>query len=155
MNAITMKIHPASALSGVLAVLLVLGLASMTQQQLRRSQQIPLRVTVDGIPTPQQMVQIKEGQTFVVPPGKIFVLTALGTKFYPEGGPVALLVNDEIEVEFDGTAGSVTLGLAAWDYPSVKPVPPGFTVPAGSTIKAERGPGSGLSGRAWGYLVDA
>src|SRR5689334_15980501 len=111
----SLSLHPASLLIGLAFGVLVL---------LSMSQAPPLNaraLTVQYGPDPRDMVQLHEDTPYVVPTGKLFVLTGLGVKF---GGVYSVLqVNGQSEV----TAGSQSSS-------SVCAVPPGFTVPAGSTI---------------------
>ena len=87
------------------------------------------------------MIQIMEGTPFTVPPGGIFVLTALGAG--PAGShSTSVLVDGIEEIRSIPNRGELT----------VKPVATGFTVQAGVTITLTNGLGEG---RAWGYVVDA
>lgn len=75
----TSSIHPFSALAG--AGLLVLVLTATGAMQVPGSVRrippcTPGPVRVVGIPDPRTMLIIREGTPFVVPPGKILVVTA-------------------------------------------------------------------------------
>jgi len=97
---------------------------------------------IQYIPHPRDMVQIQQGTPYIVPTGKLFVLTALGDRGIC-GNSSSLSVNGQPEV-YSFYANGNSMSAAA----------PGFTVAAGSTISL----GGGCSndptgGRAWGYLV--
>ena len=72
------QIHPLSALAGAGILGLVLLATSASQAHPTTFPANPFPVTVEGIPTPQQMMRVVEGQPFTVPAGKVFVLTGLG-----------------------------------------------------------------------------
>ena len=99
-----------------------------------------IRVTLTGPvevapePDPGQFVIITAGETFAVPAGKSFVLTALGTNTNSTGG-VSFEVDGHEEIR----------------GASVASVPQGMSVEAGATITLSNGGGNE---RAWGYLVD-
>jgi hypothetical protein len=99
-------------------------------------------VQVAGIPTPGQMVVIREGTPFVVPEGRRFVLTALGSTQQTYGG--RLYVNNVLEV-------NSILGGGTYPTASLFPTPVGFSVASGSTIRVEGA--FVLTGRAWGYVA--
>lgn len=89
------------------------------------------------------MVVIKEGAPFVVPQGKILVVTALGST--ANSIVVDLIVDGQREVQAVAnipTSGAATIGE----------LPAGLTVQAGSTVQASTG---SVFGGAWGYLADA
>lgn len=89
------------------------------------------------------MVVIKEGTPFVVPAGKILVVTSLGAT--ANSVVVDLLIDGQREVQAVAnipTGGPATVGA----------LPTGLTVRAGSSVEVLTG---SIYGRAWGYLVDA
>jgi hypothetical protein len=152
-------IHSGSALFGA-AIVGGLGLlSSMRQTQVRpvggtiapdvvnvRFQE-PL--DVHGILDPRAAVIVREGVPYTVPPGKLLVVTAIGPSEIPLAGagtPVRITVNGAVECE---------LTMQPTYSTTVQPVPPGFTVAAGSIVEIAPTIGNGLVGRAWGYLVDA
>lgn len=98
-------------------------------------------VQVAGIPTPGQMVVIKEGTPYVVPAGRRFVLTALGSPAITQGA--RLFVDNVQEVDAYPSASTATASLV--------PVPVGFSVAGGATITVV-GNFAG-TGRAWGYVA--
>jgi hypothetical protein len=127
-----------AAIVGSALTLAVVGLMSMTQV-LPAGQ----HVIVSYGPEPRDMVQIKQGTPYVVPAGKIFVLTGLGDA---EALDYArLVVNGQIEA-------IISTGCSNGGGSSLVAVPPGFTVQAGSTISAEAT--GTINGRAWGYLAN-
>ena len=140
-----------AALLGSLATLgalLLLSAAPAVSQLLRVA--VVSEVQVGLNPHPRDMLVITEGAPFVVPIGKLFVLTGLGVPYSwsaPKGG--YLQVDGVREVTCVAVA---TLGTDG-AVPSVVAVPTGFTVSENKTITV-----AGLNSteaRAWGYLVDA
>jgi hypothetical protein len=110
----------------------------------------PIRVIVDGIPTPQQMVRVESGIPYLVPDGKLFVLTGLGAA-ESSINHVRLIVNGVVEVGRDQMLNASLDG--SWDTTSIAPAPPGFTAAPGDILEVTV---EGVeAGRAWGYLVDA
>jgi hypothetical protein len=125
-----LHLNPAS-----LALGLVFGgicLLSMSQASVVSS---PLRV--EYMPHPRDMVQIHEGVPYLVPAGKLFVVSALGAA--GSLSQTSFIVNGQFEFSTTATSSYTTIGT----------VPSGFAVPAGSTITVS----GGGSGRAWGYLA--
>lgn len=138
--------HPASLALGV--ILGVISFVSMGQATTITPSVFGSTVRVEYLPHPSDMVQIRGGTPYTVPPGKIFVLTGLGNYAGSSGTAqtVGLLVNGQREV---------TVAAAVNVSPSVKAVPVGFTVSAGSTVDVVEITGSQepLNPRAWGYLA--
>lgn len=106
-------------------------------------------VRVPYRPHPRDLVQIAEGQTYTVPNGMLFVLTALGGTL---GGQNASPFPDHALL-VDGVAQLASLDLVSYLMPAIASVPTGFTVAAGSTIEVTQIAGAVSPGRAWGYLV--
>lgn len=138
----TIQVHP---LSLALGLLLGGGLLAATGMQAPQGWSAlpqgsePNALRIVGIPDPRDMLVIRqESGPYVVPPGRTFVLTALGNNTTSGSADLAVDGVQELIVGFFGSA----------DGPSVVPVAPGFTAPAGATIQV-----SGVSARAWGYLV--
>jgi len=129
------------AVVGSALTLAVVGLMSMTQV-LPAGQ----HVIVSYGPEPRDMVQIKEGTPFVVPNGKLFVLTGLGDIYGCSGG-TDLFVDSQQEERAGVIAGVVA------NASTVSPVPTGFAVSAGHTISLTALCGTN-AGRAWGYLAN-
>jgi len=101
-------------------------------------------VRIAGIPDPRSMVVIREAELFEVPAGKLLVLTGLGGT---AGGTTATL-------KVDGAIALVAASnWSAGNSSSVCAVPPGLSLPAGSTVAVESS--TVTLGRAWGYLSDA
>lgn len=97
-----------------------------------------------GTPDPRDKVVIPQGEPLEVPPGRLFVLTALGsTSSRPR-----------IELRVDGIRELEVVGPSQHTvrYASLEAVPAGFTVAAGKVVSVYV-PNSN-DGRAWGYLVD-
>lgn len=137
-----LRFHVASAVLGALGLGIVLLAASAASPGLP-----PRPIEVAGIPVPKDMVQIKSGTPYVVPTGKVFVLTGLGGTTYASV-IIELTVNGQSEVITNPSSSSLN-GL-----PSVQSVPAGFTAPGGSTVEVGPSGGLGPPGRAWGYLAD-
>jgi hypothetical protein len=104
-------------------------------------------VSVQFSPRPEDMMRIVEGSSFVVPPGKLFVLTALG------GTNAGGLGNVVHALRVNGTTEVVALEPYSYELPPLAQAPPGFAVPGGSTIEAVQLAGAPSSSRAWGYLA--
>jgi hypothetical protein len=140
----------------VLSALLGSALATAAFVLLSMSQVLPAgqHVIVNYGPSPRDMLQIRQGTPYVVPAGRVFVLTGFGT-IYDCDGLLRLAVNGQEEL----SAGIYNLdhsnGTSVAEVSSVGHVPLGFTVAAGSTITINGGCGGALDrGRAWGYLAD-
>jgi hypothetical protein len=141
----TIQLHVPSVLIGLTAAALVL----VSMGQLAPPAE-PVRVEpahVESAPRASDMVQIREGSAFVVPDGRTFVLTGLGTT--STLGLATLRVNGQEEVTAGGVA--ATAGFAT--IVSIPPVPVGFTVGAGVRIEVDDGTTGTNRGRAWGYLT--
>lgn len=69
--------HPLSAMFGFV----VAGVIAFTTSQAAPPHMLPVPTTIriEYAPHPRDMVRIKEGTPYVVPAGRIFVLTALGS----------------------------------------------------------------------------
>ena len=137
-------IHPLSALLGaaVLAVPLVLMSA---QSEIVWPRQVPIPVTVQEMPDPQDMITIRQVDgPFVVPEGKTLVLTGLGTR----------MLNGDVQLYADGEEVMKHAYVTTANPCSVAHVPVGLTFPAGTSITMTQ-----VSAETWGvalgYLVDA
>lgn len=133
------KLQPFSALFG-----LAIGVLAFVCMSQIMAPTIPTHRVECG-PHPRDMVQIREGTPYVVPSGRILVVTAIGTT---DGVPCnqyrpTLLVNGSEEL----VAFSFTLGEN-----SVRGVASGLTLPAGFTVDVSTN--CNQHGRAWGYLAD-
>ena len=156
-----LELHPISALAGAAALGLTLIAAGAVQVHPDKRVQVgpvaplgsstlSLRIVnpieVVGIPDPRDMIVIDEAIPYVVPTGKLFVLTGLGSTKTGTAAGARLFVDGAQVLQNPGSTNATT---------SMFPVPPGFTVPAGSTITLLHTSGTPLVARAWGYLVDA
>ena len=94
------------------------------------------------------MVRVVEGQPFVVPTGKIFVLTALGQASWSGSGAPSFEIDGQDELRVN--LGSLSTASSS---SSVVPVAVGLTASAGSSVSVAGGANG--NGRAWGYLADA
>lgn len=105
-------------------------------------------VRVPYRPHPRYLVQIAEGQSYTVPSGMKFVLTAFGGT---NGGQPGGEFDHALSV--DGTVELTGLDPTGFLLPPLASVPTGFTVAAGSTVEVVQTTGSVSPARAWGYLV--
>ncbi len=143
------QLHPGSVLAGVGVALLAFVVMG---QQVVSTGQAPLAGLDPELTRPpafavhpRDFVQIKEGTPYTVPAGKLFVLTALGNtvaEMHTE-----LFVNGVAEAE---SSNAQSTGNAV----SMKRVPRGFAVAAGSVITLTSLWSAPDDGRAWGYLAD-
>jgi hypothetical protein len=134
--------HPASLVAGFLIGLTCL--ISMSQVA------IPRGTRTEVFAHPRDFVQIRQGSPYVVPAGKILVITALGTQLaYPSARLVTLLIDGQQICQ----TGSSSVGI---DAPlSLAELASGRTVQAGSTVSVVAdmdNPNDTIFGRAWGYL---
>jgi len=139
------SIHPLSALAGagLLGLILVASGAAQTRSLFH---QIPTgsgTVRVAGIPDPRDMLVIREGTPFVVPQGKLLVVTALGAT--ANSVTVNLMIDGQREAQ--GVVNMPTFGPT-----TMAQLPMWLTIGSGATVEAVTG---SIYGRAWGYLVDA
>lgn len=140
----SLQLHPLSALVG-----LGLGAVCLVSMSLTV---VPTPLRVEYLAHPREMVTIRGATPYVVPAGKVFVLTGLGTTS-PTAWGTAFKVNGVQEVQAVALAPSPGL-----NYVTVGAVPPGFTVAAGSTIEVCETNGQPsacleITPRAWGYLA--
>lgn len=90
-------------------------------------------ISVKGVPQAKDMVRIDPLQTYVVPTGKLLVITGIGAT----GGGY------QVSVWFDGT--KIVEGGG---------IPPGLMAPAGTNVNAGTGGSAGAT-VIFGYLEDA
>ncbi|MCE9592963.1 MAG: hypothetical protein K8S98_02115 [Planctomycetes bacterium] len=124
----------------------------------------PRPVLVEYLPHPSDMVQITEAAPYVVPAGKLFVLSALGSAdwgpFASDASEVAFAVNGTVELCRSVYQTTINCSSSGGAPPSdteesVGRVPRCMTSPAGSvlTITSSEVQTSHV-GAAWGYLAD-
>ena len=159
-------LHPSSLLVGVALA----GLAFFTMAQ--TPQPINPSLTRPSSPSfirAQDMVRITEGTPYVVPPNKWFVLTALGDKtldsacaLYYGGGEIQFRVNGVAEIAASRSDFSIVNGgESQMATPvSMKEVPRGFALPAGSVLEVFVTAASPcgafpVDAQAWGFLTDS
>ena len=143
----SISIHPLSLALGLVfggICLLSMGQATFTPTPLGST------VRVEYMPHPRDMVTIRGATPYVVPPGKVFVLTGLGTTT-PTAYGASLNVNGVQEIQ-------APTASPGWNNMTIREVPPGFTVAAGSTIEVCEPNGQPsacleTTPRAWGYLA--
>ena len=149
-----MKIDVRSTIAGAGLVAGIFGLVSMMQAPTHLP---PFQIL--GVPTPQQMMRVVEGQPFTVPHGKLFVATGCG--FTTQQVPFA---GDQMafEISFSGVnvfalsgRWSANQGLADGDGLSI---PPGLVASTGMLVAVDGlwdGDEADLTGVLLGYLADA
>jgi hypothetical protein len=154
----TITLHPVSLAVGAAALGGVLWLVSAVQAPAstgaataRAVSQVPLTISnpieIKGVPTPGSMVQIREGTPYVVPVGRVFVLTALGLA---DLGPSIVTVN--VNGVQEATVVAYYGGTLKMDL-LMDELPAGLTAPAGAIVSVVSGGGPNTLGRAWGYLA--
>lgn len=153
MRTIQLTLHPLSALVGAALLGVVLLTASAVQSPSPQRVAVVNPLSISGLPTPQEAVQIVEGSPLTVPPGKLFVLTALGTHETDSNPPAELYVDNVLEVSAVSVVNPGTVNNPEAST-SIVATPPGFAVAAGRVVDVRRGD-STPDGRAWGYLTDA
>lgn len=99
-------------------------------------------------PHPRDMVQIKEGTPYVVPVGKILVLTGVGT--------ADMGTAYSVEIWLNGTKALGAVPGPGGNQLTVLPVPSGLTAGAGTQVEVESlSPGGVVFfGVVWGYLSE-
>jgi len=102
-------------------------------------------VYVAGIPTPQQMMMVVEGQPFTIPAGKLFVVTGLGLANLVTGFGANLRFDDKVILTYPWSSSTPPFG----------DIPPGIVAPGGTVVSAETTTPGGTNARVLGYLVDA
>lgn len=174
----TITLHPVSLAVGAAALGGVLWLVSAVQAPAstgaatsRAVSQVPLTISnpieVKGVPVPGNMVTIKEGTPYVVPTGRVLVLTALGavsstlvcSSGCSNATEVALLLDGQVEVTTPNATGLVAsngslAAMAAFSFgegTSMHALPVGCAAKGGVTVTVAAGGGN--IARAWGYLA--
>lgn len=136
-----LAIHPPSLLAGTaLAVLAFVAMAPAPPPP----SALPI---YNGIVPAVAMVQIAEGVPYVVPAGKMLVITGVGETGISGIYKPSLRVNAAPEI----TTFSPQNGGNA-EARSIVSVPVGFAIPAGSVVTVDDGNPASTEGRAWGYL---
>lgn len=128
---------PAFGAGAVLGAILFVGTTAATPSR-GLSVNVHGHVPMDGIPVPSQFVRIESGMPYVVPLGKVFVLTSLG--------PTAS--TSMVRLRLNGIP-EVTAGVQQVDGLAVVDVPVGFSAPAGAALEV-----TGPTGMATGFLED-
>lgn len=139
------RAHFLSALVGSAIAVGVVVLLSM-------SQVLPAgqHVLVGYGPNPRDMVQIKGTTPYIVPPGRLFVLTAIGSNANMNNGCT-------VHLNVNGAPELTAVGAISANAPGMAPVPVGLTMPGGSMITLTTDAGCDAYSswlRAWGYLTD-
>ena len=163
MKTVSVHIHPPSMALGAFVIVLLQSLVSWHQFTLAKetvntaesTTSPPTSVRVEGMPLPHQLIVVKEGEPLVVPAGKTFVLTGLGSTWNSRSH-VGLKINNVIEVSSDRMLNASS--NASWDTGSVSSVPLGLTAQPEDVIEVgffEAPPFESMArARAWGYLAD-
>lgn len=138
-NTRNIQLQPASLLFGFAAGILTLVSMGQSPQDIRDL----FRVQHELGPHPRDIVEIKEGDSFVVPQDKVFVVTAMGD-IEASGYVSVLYVNNQ--KAYWSNNGS--------DGQALTPITPKYvTVPGGATLRMESAATGYLDGRLLGYLV--
>ena len=135
------------SLTPALAVLAAMGVvAANAPTEAPAGSDAPIRIA--GIPSAAEMIRVDEGSPFLVPAGKILVVTATGSS-----GDRHM-----IDVEFDG---SVVLSTVTNEFASavsphgrVVPIPAGLVARAGTSVEPKGTAGTWGIGILLGYLHD-
>ena len=125
------SIHSLSAVLGgsvVVAFFLVMGMAQGTYTA------TPLgdRIRVEGIPAPDQLVRIREGQVYTVPDGRVLVLTGVVTQAEDPMGPDLTVRPCIYKCFVDGQG-----AFAGYLDPRPNSLAPGYLVGPGSTVEID------------------
>jgi hypothetical protein len=99
-------------------------------------------------PHPRDYVRIVEGTPLVVPPGRYFVPTALGSNTSPLSSTYELFADGNRIVHV-----TIPASPLPFDDTSVRPLPDAVALPAGSVVTVAGGSGTLNDARAWGYLA--
>lgn len=147
-----MRLQPLTLSLGVLlGVLSVLSLGAFQQADYQLQPPHPHAavfgglgpVQVEGVPTPQQMMRVVEGQPFAVPAGKVLVCTGVGRV----GN-----VNAPLDIRFDGS--NVLVVWATQSTSQLAAIPQGLVAASGVSVSVFDNGGS-QEGVLLGYLADA
>jgi hypothetical protein len=149
----TIQLHPLSLLTG--SALALLAFVVMGQKVMPASPET-LRVAVvspiEVEPHPRDYVRIAGGIPYVVPQGKVLVLTAVGAEKFIGSPCMFVWIDGNQEL---GVSADVPEGGAA----SIKPIPLGLAASENSVVEIRYGTGGNSTSvgfpRAWGYLADA
>lgn len=137
-------------------VLPLLSLAALSQVL------VPNRPVVQHLPLsnqvahPRDWIIIEEGTPFLVPLGRILVITGLGqAEFDPsQASVVKLLFNNVVQTSANVPQACACQSGGSNDTPTIRPVSVGLSAGSGTSVSISSVLGTNL-GRAWGYLVDA
>lgn len=134
------QLRPLSVAVGALGACLALGLAGMVSPQ--HLQRLPLKASasllVEGIPLPKDMRQVMEGESLLVPAGRVFVVTGLGR---------SSSLGSEVAVAFDGVP--VWFGSLATNAQTTHNVPSGLVAQPGVAVSSV-----GASSVVLGHFAD-
>ena len=142
MKAIT--IHPGSALVGaaMLGIVTIATGAYQVSVQTAKATLVTKEIRVTGIPDPRDIIAIEQGQPYVVPAKRSFVVLALGASAI-SGGNKANLLADSVQV--------LSTSQSDTGQPSLSQVTPHIVAGPGVTLEVT---GNMPSSRALGYLID-
>ncbi|QDU66260.1 hypothetical protein [Engelhardtia mirabilis] len=145
-----MKLHAPSAVAGAFALVGILSLVAAAQLTQPGSALVKVDITrpLEVKPSPRDLVEIREGDSYLVPPGKRLVVTDLGV-WLPISGV------DQVHLMLEGA-----------DHFIVKPLPTtevrsgmvhlnrGLIIDAGRVVTVRDSSESLQSAVFWGYLGD-
>ncbi len=133
-----LNLHGPSALLGA-GILALAFFAGSSSPQLQKVAQLtfPTDVRVVGVPDPHTAVVIPESSPYVVPGGRLLVVTGLGRTSSS---------GTDVSVVFDGTP--MWFGSLTSNAQTTHDVPAGLVAKAGTTVSA-----GGTASVVLGYLV--
>jgi hypothetical protein len=141
-----LELHPVSLVAG--AALAVLAFVAMAPAPPPPSAQ-PI---YNGLVPAVAMVQIQEGVPYVVPAGKMLVITGIGASNFACTSCASTPVLRVNGVPTCATAIGPGTGADSAGASSVSPVPIGLAIPAGAIVDVDDASPFSVTGRAWGYL---
>lgn len=113
---------------------------------------VPIDVRVPGQPRAKDIVRIVEGLPYVVPSGRMLVITAIGTRHnVVESVILSIDGVEEVSRKYWLWSGGAGVDASLLDLPA-----PGLVAGPGQTVVVTGGiVAQGDDARAWGYLEDA
>jgi hypothetical protein len=146
------ELHPVSLAVGS-------GVAALAFLAMSQAPVTPVAVRgVQYAAHPRDYVQIEEGTPFVVPAGKLFVPTAIGTQPPMLVSATWELLSFTVDgvVQFSSWKALVGNGQeVVGNGSSMRGLPTGLAVPSGALVEVRDSNSSVLDSRVWGFLADA
>ena len=149
MKQLQLTIHPFSALIGAaLVCLTMLTVGAIAVQGSSSTRDVSAIEDVNDV-HPRDCIIIKNGTPYVVPAGRILVVTAFGDSDSVSTGYIHLTVDGVEEIGCKTKDYGEGVGMITGIVPTPKP---GLILNQGQTLSFSS---SDTNFRAWGYLVDA